>query len=71
MREVMPKRFQALIATMAKFSSEISVSEKCSDTLRYNSSLTPSGVICVSASVNASAAFSRALNSGDSRQTVR
>ena len=28
MREVMPRRFQALIATMAKFSSEISTSEK-------------------------------------------
>ncbi len=34
MREVMPRRFQALIATMAKFSSEISTSEKCSATLR-------------------------------------
>ncbi len=41
MREVMPRRFQALIATMAKFSSEISTSEKCSATLRYSASLTP------------------------------
>ena len=41
MREVIPKRFQALIATMAKFNSEISTSEKCSATLRYSASLTP------------------------------